>query len=196
MTLHQIRIRLAFFGGTKPFGTCFAAIAVASIQLFACDNLCAQTDLSDQDPPPDPILLYQGPLGIPPTSPDAPLINDGMTVITYSPNNEVITDNDGGKASALPGLAPGQVVTVTVMFGPEKNGQTIQAFALDGGTLSVPNTGLVADANGNVTFQFQAGNDPGLYQVALRDAIREMGIQFWVINSQAPTENPAVDLPQ
>jgi hypothetical protein len=180
----------------KNFAFYLDVIATAIISILSCSNLQAQTDLTDQDPPPDPILLYQGPLAIPPTSPDAPLINEGMTIITYSSNNEIITDNDGGKASALPGLTPGQIVTVTVMFGPEKNGQAIQAFALDGGTLSVSGGGLVADEEGNVTFQFQAGNEPGLYQVALRDAVREMGIQFWVINSQSPNENPAVDLPQ
>jgi hypothetical protein len=183
----------------KKFVLCLAVISTAIIQILSSSNLRAQTltpQLTDQDPPPDPILLYQGPYGIPPTSPDAPLINDGITVITYAPNQDVIGGNDGGKTDALPGLAPDQVVDVTIEFGAQKAGELVQAAALDGGILNVPQGGLVADENGSVSFQFQAGHEPGLYQVALRDDTHEMGVQFYVINYQAPAENPAVDLPE
>jgi hypothetical protein len=55
----------------KKFIPCLAVMAVASVQLLNCPNLRAQTltpQLTDEDPPPDPILLYQGTLAIPPTS--------------------------------------------------------------------------------------------------------------------------------
>jgi hypothetical protein len=183
----------------KKFVFCLAITATAIFPIFSCSNLRAQTltpQLTDQDPPPDPIFLQQGLPAIPPSSPDAPTINDGVTIVTYSPDNEVIEDNDDGKATKLPGLAPDQIVDVTIQFGAQKAGELIQGAALDGGILSIPPSGLTADENGSVSFQFQAGHEPGLYQVALRDETHEMGVQFWVINYQAPAQNPPVDLPQ
>lgn len=182
----------------KKFVLSLAFTATAAVQILSCSSLRAQMltpQLTDEDPPPGPIFLQQGPPAIPPTSPDAPVINDGVTIVTYSPNNEVIEDNDDGKATKLPGLAPDQVVDVTVQFGTQKAGELIEGAALDGGVISIPQGGLIADENGSVSFQFQAGHEPGLYQVALRDDTHEMGVQFWVINDQVPAENPPVDLP-
>src|ERR1043165_3668515 len=151
---------------------------------------------ADEDPPPDPGPLQQEVPAIPPTSADAPVINDGITIVSYDPNSAVSGSNDSGKADALPGVSPNQVVDVTVQFGAQKAGMPIQAAALDGGTLTVPDGGVVADGDGNWPFQFRVGAQPGLYQVALRDDTHEMGVQFWVINNQAPADNPPVDLPQ
>jgi len=82
------------------------------------------------------------------------------------------------------------------MFGVNKAGTPIQMFTPDGGQLlDVPEDGLVADSDGNVTFRFQVGHQPGLYQVALRDDTHEMGVQFWVVDTQSPDANPPVDLP-
>jgi hypothetical protein len=190
MNLHPVRISLAFFAGTF-----FLVLAlITSVQLLTCSNLRAQEEGEPPDPTPPP--EQQGVLAIPPSSPDAPIINDGVAIVTYAPNEDLTGGNEDGKADILPGLAPDQVVNVTLQFGVQKAGQTIQATALDGGVLTIPNGGLVADQNGNVAFQFQVGHDPGLYQVALRDDTHEMGVQFWVINSQAPAENPPVNLPQ
>ena len=62
----------------------------------------------------------------------------------------------------ITGLAPDQIVSVAVQFGAQKAGELIQGAALDGGMLSIPAGGLTADANGNISFTFQAGHDPGL----------------------------------
>jgi hypothetical protein len=196
MKLRLLAIRLAFYAGMKKFIPCLAVIAVTSVHLLNCSNLRAQSELSDQDPPSDPIFLQDSAAVMPPTSPDAPLIDGGMTIVTYTPDSGVTGSNTGGQPDVLPGLTPNQVVTVTVQFGVQEAGQVVQASALDGGTLTVPDGGLIVDQNGNVAFQFQVGAESGLYQIELRDDNLEMGVEFWVINSQAPADNPAVNLPQ
>jgi hypothetical protein len=177
-----------------------AIIVAATIELLSCANVRAQDQLmpqlSDQDPPPDPIFLQQSVIVPPPTSPDAQVADNGIAIVTYAPDSSVSGSTTDGKADVLPGLSPDQVVSVTVSFGAQDAGQTAHAAALDGGILTVPDEGLVVGEDGSVTFQFQVGGDPGLYQVALRDDNREIGVEFWVINNQAPATNPAVDLPQ
>ena len=51
---------------------------------------------------------------------------------------------------------------------------------------------LVVDANGTIQFPFQAGSDTGIYQVSLRDGAQEVAINFWVLDSETPSNNPIV----
>jgi hypothetical protein len=168
MKLRPLIIRLAFFAGAAKILPFLVVLALTTfVQLLTCSNLRGQSEISDQDPPPDPLIIQDGPPVMPPTSPDAPLVDGGMTIVTYTPDSAVTGSNPGSQPDVLPGLAPNQVVTVTVQFGAQEVGQAVQASALDGGTLTVPNGGLIVDQNGNVTFQFQVGAEFGLYQVEL-----------------------------
>lgn len=176
----------------------FASVAVAATSIYLLDHSRLRAQ-EGGDPPPgeaDNVALVT-----PPSSPDAEKPNDGITIISYLPDgqstaeDEVEGKNEGGKTDKLPGLEPDQVVKVTLKFGAQKSGETIEASAPDGGTIIAPEEGLVADEEGNVSFDFQVGHEAGLYQVALRDAVHEMGIQFWVMNNQEPEADPKVDLP-
>ena len=173
-----------------------AVISAAVIWIVDHSHLGAQDENS---PANDPDVVY----AIPPTSPDAPLINDGIAIVSYDPDadpgsdpdTEINEKNESGKTDKLPGLQPDQIVGVTLKFGVSKAGTPIQVFAPDGGALIDVGEGLIADEEGNVSFRFQVGHNPGLYQVALRDDTHEMGVQFWVIDTQQADSNPDVDLP-
>jgi hypothetical protein len=163
------------------------------------DHSHVRADDDEQPPTGEPGGVY----AIPPTSPDAPQFNDGVTIIDYDPNadpgsdpsNEVSGPNDNGKSNKLPGLAPDQIVRVSLQFGASKAGVPVQAFAPDGGQITSVDNNLVADQNGNISLTFQVGHQPGLYQLGLRDETNhEIGIRFWVLGSDQD-DNPPVDLP-
>lgn len=168
-----------------------ALIAAAIICLFDHSQVRAQ---EEGDDPVGNDVPETGE-AIPPMSPDAVKFSDGTTIVNYTPDSALVEKNDDGKSDKLPGLAPDQIVDVTMRFGVAKAGTELTASALDGGTIIVPAGGLVADENGDVHFQFQVGHEPGLYQVSLHDDTHEMGMQFWVIDASNPDNNPKYDLP-
>ena len=92
------------------------------------------------------------------------------------------------------GLRPAQVVNITVQFPVELAGQAMIAEALDGGTLSLPEGGLVVAADGTVVFQFQAGGSQGACRIAVHQPDDQNVLNFWVIDPAHP-ENTPPDLP-
>jgi hypothetical protein len=93
----------------------------------------------------------------------------------------------------LVGVAPDQWVNVTVQYPLSEIGRRITAEALDGGKIisSLGGT-LLVGPDGTIHFEFQAGRYPGFNHVALHDAAREVGLQFWVLDQQNPKRNPPV----
>jgi hypothetical protein len=92
------------------------------------------------------------------------------------------------------GLDPQQVVTVTVQFPVELAGQAILAEPLDGGTLTLPEGGLIVGTDGNVTFQFKASDPFGACRVAVHQPDDSNYVQFWIVDPDHP-ENTPPDLP-
>jgi hypothetical protein len=90
------------------------------------------------------------------------------------------------------GLRPNELVTIEVQYPAAKAGQTIRAGALDGGRVIAPPGPLKVAADGTVRFRFQAGKEPGVYQIALNDGSGEMGLQFWVLDERNPQNNRPV----
>jgi hypothetical protein len=88
------------------------------------------------------------------------------------------------------GLLPNQILSITVQFPAELAGQTIIAESLDGGTLSLPEEGLLVDADGNVTFQFQAGVSFGACRIAVHQPDDSNFIQLWVVDPDHPENTP------
>ncbi len=171
----------------------FLATAALATGLYLLDHSRLRADEGDPDDP-DNVELAD-----PPTSPDAQKEFDGIAIINYEPGNEdgaaVTSEATDGKTDKLPGLQPDQQVEVTMSLGANRAGRTFHVSALEGGQVFDADDGLVADENGNIAFTFQAGHEPGLYQVALHDGTHEIGIQFWVINNENPEENQIVDVP-
>ncbi len=88
------------------------------------------------------------------------------------------------------GLLPGQVLTITFQFPVELAGQVIIVDPLDGGTVSAPEEGAIVGADGNVTFQFQAGDAVGACRLAVHRPDDVNTIQLWVVDSEHPENNP------
>jgi hypothetical protein len=116
----------------------------------------------------------------------------GTTFTIIFPDNTyvVATSND------LVALQPNQVVTVNVQM-PSSGGPppdefdttpTIDIEPLDGGIL----TGSPAEQSwdGKFNFIFQAPANPGTAQVDMHGATAEIGLQFFVIDPDDPTNHP------
>jgi hypothetical protein len=89
------------------------------------------------------------------------------------------------------GLQPNQVAYVEVHLGIGLAFNTVTIEALDGG--SVDTTSADTGEEGTFSFAFQAGPNPGASQVSLHIGNSEpMGLQFWVLDTTDPTNNPPV----
>ncbi len=90
------------------------------------------------------------------------------------------------------GLQPNQSVTVIAHYPASSIGHQITTVALDGGSILGATSQSVDDPSATVQFQFQAGADSGTYQVSLRDGSGEIAVNFWVLDSVTPANNPVV----
>lgn len=89
------------------------------------------------------------------------------------------------------GLDPGQVVSVTVLFPVELAGQAMLAEAMDGGTLTLPEGGLIVAADGTVIFQYQASASQGACRIAVHQTDDQNILNFWVVDFEHPENNPS-----
>lgn len=87
------------------------------------------------------------------------------------------------------GLAPGQTVSVNLVFPGKTTGTAVTASALDGGVLS-GHENLATSAEGVVQFSYQAGSLPGCYRVAAEIAGQEYILEFYVVDLNNPGNNP------
>lgn len=145
----------------------------AAINIIAIPRLSAQ---SDSDPLPTP----------PPTPP--PLSASSATIV-FSPDDTAQPKKHDGKFAQV-GISPGQTVTISLQYDASISGQSVIADPLDGGQIITPEEGLKADENGVVTFQYQAGTTPGLCRIILHQTGDGDTIQFWVIDTTHPGDNP------
>lgn len=116
---------------------------------------------------------------------------DATATINFG-NNQSITANCNGASFDRVGLQPNQVVDVTVQLSAAKAARTIIVEPLDGGRVIGGPAKLIVAVDGSFSFKFQAGRDPGVYQVSLHDAAQEIGLQFWVLDQQHPENNQPV----
>lgn len=87
-------------------------------------------------------------------------------------------------------MLPQQILTVTVQFPGDLAGQGVIAEAMDGGTLSLPDGGLVIGSDGNVTFQYQAGDSFGAFRLSVHQLDDTNTIQLWVVDPDHPENTP------
>jgi len=87
------------------------------------------------------------------------------------------------------GLRHDQMVDIAVRYCPAVAGQRIIVEPLDGGQIIAPAKNLSVAGDGTIHFKFQAGHQPGVYQIALHNGAREIGLQFWVLDEEHPGNN-------
>jgi hypothetical protein len=110
--------------------------------------------------------------------------------VDFGANQSVNTSLRRGLSDHI-GLHPNQAVKGTIQFPIENAGRVIAIEPLDGGRIIGSVKKSVVGADGTFSFNFQAGNDPGLLQVCLRNGSQEIGLRFWVIDSQNPDSLPS-----
>lgn len=87
------------------------------------------------------------------------------------------------------GLAPGQTVSLDLVFPGRAAGTAVTASALDGGVLS-GHENLATSAKGAVQFSYQAGSLPGRYRMAAEIAGEEYILEFYVVDLNNAGNNP------
>lgn len=89
------------------------------------------------------------------------------------------------------GLHPQQIVTITVAFPAELAGQLMLAEPLEAGMLlGIPEEGLFVGSDGNVVFQFQAGDAFGACRISVHQPDDSNFVQFWVVDPDHPENTP------
>ena len=119
-----------------------------------------------------------------------PIVSRALATTVDYGNDAIFQPAKHGTDFDQLGLNPGQTVNITVWFPAELAGQIIIAEPLDGGTLFIPETGLVIATDGTVLFQFQAGDWPGACRVAVHQPDDQNLLNFWVIDLEHPENNP------
>lgn len=128
----------------------------------------------------------------PPTSPAVAQVVEGPEVtIAFNSGQSAKARTLNGAAEQV-GLKANEVVDLAVNYGSAKSGTAITAIPLDGGRIVGPTSKLIVDRDGFLSFKFQAGKEVGVYQVALHEGAKEIGLQFWVLDEQNPKRNPPV----
>lgn len=119
-----------------------------------------------------------------------PVVSRALSATIDYGNDALFQPDKHGVDFALLGLDPEQTVTVTVQFPVELAGQIVIAEPLDGGLLTIPDTGLVVGVDGTVVMQFQASDEPGACRIAVHETDDSNLLHFWIIDSQHPENNP------
>ncbi len=111
-------------------------------------------------------------------------------------NSRSLTTKIRQGSSQLIGLQPNQIVNVSLKVSPSKVGHIITLQPLDGGRVIGTTSQCVVGADGTFGFKFQAGPNPGVSQISIRDGSEEIGLPFWVLNTQDAQRNPPVLTPE
>jgi hypothetical protein len=126
----------------------------------------------------------------PPPTTDAPT----AATIYFADNSQVSVQSVNGQFP-LVGLHFSEAVNVVVQF-PQGCENTLARFQrLDGGNISAQTAQTTIASDGTTSFQFQVGNNPGLYRIAIGGAGRSSTLSFWVIDPVNLQAKPAVANP-
>jgi hypothetical protein len=102
-------------------------------------------------------------------------------------NGQTITVTDFSEPVGIP---PNATVDVIVQLSTIAATEKITVASLDGGQV-VSHSGVTAD-QGAVSFRFQATANVGLNRIELRHGARKLRMQFWVLDTANPQNNPRV----
>ncbi len=114
----------------------------------------------------------------------------GPTAIVQFSNGQSVTVTD---FSEPVGVAPNAVVQVTVGLSGTAAGEYVSVWSLDGGRV-ISHSSAFTD-QGNVSFVFRATPNVGQNRVELRYGLRKLRLQFWVLDTASPQNNPPVITP-
>jgi hypothetical protein len=110
---------------------------------------------------------------------------------TFADATQIKTHSARGRFR-LVGLHLNEVVNVVVQFPTQWANTPLTLQSVDGGNLSAQPANAVIAADGTVSFHFQAGNQPGIYRVAVIGAGGNSTLSFWAVDPATSQANPAV----
>jgi hypothetical protein len=164
-----------------------AAIALIGLSMMSAPRIIARPPPLPPDPGP-PIVVTDEPT---PTPTPAAVDPRPSATFTFSDATQIKTHGTRGRFR-LVGLHLNEVVNIVVQFPTQWANTPLTLQALDGGNLSAQPANAVIAADGTVSFQFQAGNQPGLYRVAVIGAGGNSTLSFWAVDPATSQANPAV----
>jgi hypothetical protein len=133
-----------------------------------------------------------------PTPTPPPLPN---AIVSYSATQSVVAPSDDG-IFQLVGLQPDEVVQVTINCEADwELGENI-IETLDGGILlgatqsSTKSITIPTGTGQTISFSFQAKHNPGRNQISIQKDDRGLVLQFWVLQSETPQDNPHAITPE
>lgn len=151
-------------------------LGIAGLAIFASGLFVFSTSLRAQDD------------GAPPAA-----ISHALAATVDYGNDVLYQSEKFGTDFGLLGIRPEQPVTISVLFPIESAGQTVAAGLLDGGTLTLPEGGLIVGPDGLVSFQFQA-SILGACRIDVHLSDDANFVRLWVVDLDCPESNPP-DLP-
>ena len=148
-------------------------------------------------PPPDP-GPSSPPIGVvtdDPTPTPTPQADVRTTATVYFTDATQVSAHSIEGRFRMVGLHVNEAVTVVVQFPAGSANAVLAIQALDGGNISpqTPQTTIAAD--GTTSFQFQAGNQAGLYRISLIGAGGSSTLSFWAADPASQQPNPPVANP-
>jgi hypothetical protein len=127
---------------------------------------------------------------LPTASPNTSDLRPSAT-FTFADGTNVTTRSAKGRFRPV-GLHLNEVVGVSVQFPGEPANTPVTIQALDGGNLPLAFANAVIASDGTVSFQFQAGNKPGLYRVSVIGAGGNSTLSFLAADPNNPQPNRPV----
>jgi hypothetical protein len=114
---------------------------------------------------------------------------DPVVTVQFSNGQTVIVKD----FSEPVGVAPNGILHLTVALPGAVVGERVHIGSLDGGHVISRND--VTTDQGTVSFVFQATANVGQNRVELRHGARKLRLQFWVLDTANPQNNPPVITP-
>jgi hypothetical protein len=119
-----------------------------------------------------------------------PIVSRALAATVDYGNDALFTPAKHATEFEQLGIRPETVVTITVQFPVELTGQPMLVEPLDGGLATTPEDGLIVDAEGKVTFQFQTSDFFGACRIAVHQPDDSNFVQFWIVDPDHPENTP------
>jgi len=113
---------------------------------------------------------------------------DAIATITRA-SNQLVTSNSRRQRFQRVSILPNEVIGIALQVPLASAGHLITAEPLDGARLLNGNQARVA-TDGTLLFRLQGLDHPGVCRISLHDGAVETILEFWILDTQNPSNNP------